>query len=115
MAVTHAGSYCTSIACPASCFAVAAHLHARTLTTPSYAVCMRCVTLLQIMDVVERFATDKRWRIDTLIALLGIAGDQAADAIPCATIIYIGQCEEYQVHPTTTTLTTACTLLTCLL
>jgi hypothetical protein len=50
------------------------------------------------MDVVERFATDKRWRIDTLIALLGIAGDQAADAIPCATIIYIGQCEEYQVH-----------------
>jgi hypothetical protein len=49
------------------------------------------------MDVVERFATDKRWRIDTLIALLGIAGDQAADAIPCATIVYIGQCEEYQV------------------
>jgi hypothetical protein len=49
------------------------------------------------MDVVESFATDKRWRIDTLIALLGIAGDQAADAIPCATIIYIGQCEEYQV------------------
>ncbi|CAM9881231.1 unnamed protein product, partial [Phaeothamnion confervicola] len=52
----------------------------------------------KIMMTVERYAPDRRWRIDTLVTLLNIAGGFADESIPAATIIYIGQCDEYQAH-----------------
>ncbi|CAM9334045.1 unnamed protein product [Ascophyllum nodosum] len=52
----------------------------------------------KIADAAERYAPDPRWRIETLITLLSIAGNHCNENITSATIMYIGQCTEFQGH-----------------
>jgi len=45
----------------------------------------------RILRVVERFSPDDRWRVDTLITMLTIAGRECARSVQSATIIYISR------------------------
>ncbi|CAM9371300.1 unnamed protein product, partial [Discosporangium mesarthrocarpum] len=49
----------------------------------------------KISTAAERYAPDARWRIDTLISMLCIAGKHCDEGITSATIVYIGHCGEY--------------------
>ena len=51
----------------------------------------------RILRVVERFSVDDRWRVDTLITMLTIAGREATRDVQSATIIYITRSSE-DVH-----------------
>jgi AP-1 complex subunit gamma-1 len=53
----------------------------------------------KIMAVVENYAPSRRWRLDTLITMLSIAGQVADDSIPNAVVHYITTAEELQVRP----------------
>ncbi|CAM9198698.1 unnamed protein product [Phaeothamnion confervicola] len=44
-----------------------------------------------ILQVVEAYAPTKRWRVDTLVAVLSIAGQHCDDSVPAAAIIYTSQ------------------------
>ena len=45
----------------------------------------------RVLKVVDRFSPDDRWRVDTLITTLTIAGREAEDRVQSATIVYISQ------------------------
>lgn len=45
----------------------------------------------RILRVVEKFSPDDRWRVDTLITMLTIAGREASRDVQSATIIYISR------------------------
>ena len=51
----------------------------------------------RILRVVERFSPDDRWRVDTLITMLTIAGREAERDVQNATIIYISRASD-DVH-----------------
>ena len=48
----------------------------------------------RILRVVERYSVDDRWRVDTLITMLTIAGREATRDVQSATIIYITRSSE---------------------
>lgn len=45
----------------------------------------------RILRVVERFSVDDRWRVDTLITMLTIAGREATREVQNATVVYISR------------------------
>jgi len=45
----------------------------------------------RILKVVDRFSPDDRWRLDTLITTLTIAGREASDDVQSATVLYISR------------------------
>lgn len=47
----------------------------------------------RILKVVDRFSPDDRWRVDTLITTLTIAGREASSAVQNATVIYISRAD----------------------
>ncbi|CAB1109096.1 unnamed protein product [Ectocarpus sp. CCAP 1310/34] len=49
----------------------------------------------KITAAAERYAPDRRWRIETLITMLSIAGSHCNERITSGTIMYIGQCKEF--------------------
>jgi len=51
----------------------------------------------RILRVVDRFSPDDRWRVDTLITMLTIAGREASPEVQNATVIYISRSSE-DVH-----------------
>mmetsp|Transcript_4331 Transcript_4331/g.6184 ORF Transcript_4331/g.6184 Transcript_4331/m.6184 type:complete len:951 (+) Transcript_4331:152-3004(+) len=56
----------------------------------------------RILRVVERYSPDDRWRVDTLITMLTIAGRETAREVQSAIIVYISRSEEdlraYSTH-----------------
>lgn len=48
----------------------------------------------RILRVVERFSPDDRWRVDTLITMLTIAGREASREVQSAAVIYISRSPE---------------------
>jgi AP-1 complex subunit gamma-1 len=55
----------------------------------------------RIMDTVDKYSPSRRWRIDTLITMLSIAGNSCDDAISANTVMYVTVAEElhaYTVH-----------------
>mmetsp|Transcript_20750 Transcript_20750/g.29830 ORF Transcript_20750/g.29830 Transcript_20750/m.29830 type:complete len:839 (+) Transcript_20750:87-2603(+) len=55
----------------------------------------------RLMEVVEKFSPDKKWRVDTIITMLSLAGNQCDDSIPRTAIIFIaqsGSLQAYAVH-----------------
>jgi AP-1 complex subunit gamma-1 len=51
----------------------------------------------RVLRVVDRFSPDDRWRVDTLITMLTIAGREARSEVQNATVIYISRAAE-DVH-----------------
>lgn len=51
----------------------------------------------RILKVVDRFSPDDRWRVDTLITTLTIAGRESSAAVQSATVVYISRADE-QTH-----------------
>ncbi|CAM9097441.1 unnamed protein product [Scytosiphon promiscuus] len=49
----------------------------------------------KITAAAERYAPDRRWRIETLITMLSIAGNHCNERITSGTIMYVGQCKEF--------------------
>ena len=54
----------------------------------------------RIMGIVERFAPSKKWRIDTMITMLSIAGNHCDEGTPRIAIIFIAQAEGLQGYAT---------------
>lgn len=55
----------------------------------------------RILRVVERFAPDDRWRVDTLITMLTIAGREASREVQNAAVIYISRAaQDIQAYAT---------------
>lgn len=52
----------------------------------------------KVMGVVETYAPSRRWRLDTLITMLSIAGQVADDSIPNAVVYYISISEDLHVR-----------------
>jgi AP-1 complex subunit gamma-1 len=56
----------------------------------------------RVLKVVDKFSPDDRWRVDTLITMLTIAGRECESSVQSATVIYISQSSEdlraYSVH-----------------
>lgn len=55
----------------------------------------------KIMDTVDKYAPSRRWRVETLITMLSIAGNQCDESIIANTVMYISAAEElhaYTVH-----------------
>lgn len=56
----------------------------------------------RVLRVVDRFSPDDRWRVDTLITMLTIAGRECARPVQSATIVYISRSSEdlraYSTH-----------------
>ena len=48
----------------------------------------------RILRVVERFSPDDRWRVDTLITMLTIAGREATSEVQSTSVIYISRASE---------------------
>jgi AP-1 complex subunit gamma-1 len=55
----------------------------------------------KVMGVVENYAPSRRWRLDTLITMLSIAGQVIDDSIPNAVVFYISTSEDLHVRPQT--------------
>ncbi len=54
----------------------------------------------KIMNIVESFSPNRKWRVDTIITMLSIAGNGLDDAIPRASIIFIAQADGLQGYVT---------------
>lgn len=56
----------------------------------------------RVLRVVDKFSPDDRWRVDTLITMLTIAGRECKSSVQSATVVYISQSSEdlraYAVH-----------------
>ena len=55
----------------------------------------------RLMEVVEKFSPNKKWRVDTIISLLSLAGNQCDESTSRSAIIFIAQSEGlqgYSVH-----------------
>lgn len=63
----------------------------------------RAHTHEQNWKVVEDHAPSARWRVDTLISMLGIAGGDCDRSVPSAAVVYVSQNEDlhaYAAHKT---------------
>eukprot|EP00934_Nitzschia_sp_Nitz4_P007380 Nitzschia sp. Nitz4//scaffold29_size155292//94841//97853//NITZ4_002670-RA/size155292-augustus-gene-0.209-mRNA-1//1//CDS//3329546484//7370//frame0 len=55
----------------------------------------------RVLRVVDRFSIDDRWRVDTLITMLTIAGREASPEVQNATVVYISRSgEDVQAYAT---------------
>jgi AP-1 complex subunit gamma-1 len=55
----------------------------------------------RLMTLVEEYSPSKKWRIDTIITMLSLAGNQSDESVPRTAIIFIAQAEGlqgYAVH-----------------
>ncbi|KAJ1417770.1 adaptin N terminal region-domain-containing protein [Ochromonadaceae sp. CCMP2298] len=52
----------------------------------------------KIMVILEKYSGDKRWRIDTVITMLSIAGNETDDSVARTAIIFIAQSEGLQAY-----------------
>mmetsp|Transcript_34888 Transcript_34888/g.33179 ORF Transcript_34888/g.33179 Transcript_34888/m.33179 type:complete len:878 (+) Transcript_34888:174-2807(+) len=50
----------------------------------------------KIMQLVERYSPSKKWRVDTVLTMLSMSGNQIDDSISRTAIIYIAQAEGLQ-------------------
>lgn len=48
--------------------------------------------------VVEDHAPSSRWRVDTLISMLGIAGAECDRSVPSLAVVYVTQNEALHAH-----------------
>lgn len=48
--------------------------------------------------VLEDHSPSARWRVDTLLSMLGIAGAECDRSIPSAAVVYVTQNEELHAH-----------------
>ncbi|CAM9703895.1 unnamed protein product [Pylaiella littoralis] len=55
-------------------------------------------TCSNILQVLEDHAPSARWRVDTLLSMLGIAGAECDRSIPSAAVVYVAQNEELHAH-----------------
>jgi AP-1 complex subunit gamma-1 len=61
----------------------------------------------RLMEVIEKYSPNKKWRVDTIISLLSFAGNQCDESTPRTAIIFIAQSDGlqgYSVHRLYTTL-----------
>lgn len=49
-------------------------------------------------QVLEDHSPSSRWRVDTLLSMLGIAGAACDRSIPAAAVVYVSQNEELHAH-----------------
>lgn len=49
-------------------------------------------------QLLEDHAPSARWRVDTLLSMLGIAGASCDRSIPSAAVVYVSQNEELHAH-----------------
>lgn len=54
----------------------------------------------KIMQIVEKYAPSKKWRIDTIITMVSVAGNQAEETVVRTAILFIAQCSGYQGYAT---------------
>lgn len=56
----------------------------------------------RVLRVVDRYSPDDRWRVDTLITMLTIAGRECASAVQSSTVVYVSRSSEdlraYSTH-----------------
>ena len=56
----------------------------------------------KLLVIVERFSPDRKWRVDTVLTMLAMSGNQIDDSVPRTAIIFIAQAGEglhgYAVH-----------------
>ena len=52
----------------------------------------------KIMDTVDKYAPSRRWRVDTLITMLSIAGNQCDESSIANTVMYITVAEELHAY-----------------
>jgi AP-1 complex subunit gamma-1 len=52
----------------------------------------------KIMQIVERYSPGKKWRIDTIITMLSLAGNQVDESVIRTAIIFIAQTEGFQAY-----------------
>lgn len=55
----------------------------------------------KIMQIVEKYSPGKKWRVDTIITMLSVAGNQADEAVIRTAILFIAQadgCQGYATH-----------------
>jgi AP-1 complex subunit gamma-1 len=50
----------------------------------------------KIMQLVERYSPSKKWRVDTVLTMLSMSGNQIEDSVSRTAIIYIAQAEGLQ-------------------
>ncbi|CAN0116579.1 unnamed protein product, partial [Ectocarpus fasciculatus] len=55
-------------------------------------------TCSRILQVLEDHSPSGRWRVDTLLSMLGIAGAECDRSIPSAAVVYVTQNEELHAH-----------------
>eukprot|EP00903_Cladosiphon_okamuranus_P018668 g17182.t1 len=55
-------------------------------------------TCSNILQVLEDHSPSARWRVDTLLSMLGIAGAECDRSIPSAAVVYVTQNEELHAH-----------------
>lgn len=54
----------------------------------------------KIMQIVEKYSPNKKWRVDTVITMLTVAGNIADESVPRTAIIFIAQAEGLQAYAT---------------
>lgn len=52
----------------------------------------------RLMEVIEKYSPNKKWRVDTLITMLSLAGNQCEDPIFRQAILFITQAESLQSY-----------------
>ena len=45
----------------------------------------------KLLVIVERFSPSKKWRVDTVLTMLSMSGNQIDDSVPRTAIIFIAQ------------------------
>ncbi|CBN75745.1 Coatomer protein complex, gamma sub-unit [Ectocarpus siliculosus] len=55
-------------------------------------------TCSRILQVLEDHSPSGRWRVDTLLSMLGIAGAECDRSIPSAAVVYVTQNEDLHAH-----------------
>jgi AP-1 complex subunit gamma-1 len=54
----------------------------------------------KIMQIVEKYSPNKKWRVDTVITMLTVAGNITDESVPRTAIIFIAQAEGLQAYAT---------------
>ena len=54
----------------------------------------------KLMQIVEKFSPTNKWRVDTVITMLSIAGNNLDDSISRTAVIFIAQAEELHAYST---------------
>lgn len=54
----------------------------------------------KIIQIVEKYSPSKKWRVDTVITMLSLAGNQVEDSVPRTAIIFLTQADGLQGYAT---------------